>query len=198
MTGDGDGDDGLVARLVAGSAEAFEELVARYHQPIFQEALRVLGDADEADCVVQDTFLRAHGAVRTFRGEASLHTWLTRIAVNVCLDRLRRTSRVRYFHQWPWRHETAEQWVARQPASDSTPEASAAAAEARRLLRRAIDALPPQQRVAFTLRYLDDRSIAGIAEVMQLEIATVKTHLARAVQRIKEVCRDPGQRRHGR
>lgn len=191
MTRDDDAE--FVARLVAGSAVAFEELVARYQEPIFHEALRMLGDADEADCVVQDTFLRAHGSVRTFRGDASLQTWLTRIAVNVCLDRLRRASRVRYFHQWPWRHETAEQWAARQPASDCSPEAAAASAEARRLLRRALDALSPQQRVAFTLRYFEDRTIESIADVMRLEIATVKTHLARAVQRIKQVCRDPGE-----
>src|SRR5919201_6653225 len=79
---------GLLARLRAGEARAFEELVIAYQHRVFGVAVRMLGNAAEAEEVAQEVFLRVHGAIAEFRGEAKLSTWLYAITARLCLSRL--------------------------------------------------------------------------------------------------------------
>ena len=178
-------DEELAEALTSGSDAAFEELVRRYQASLFRLAARILGDVRDADCAVQDAFLRAYRARLTFGGRSSLHTWLTRITVNVCLDRLRRKSRLRYLHQFMRRWQHAAQWMEQQASSDTSPEDRAASSQQRRLLHRAIGELPAKQRVAFTLRYLEELSVEEVAAAMGVETGTVKSHLFRATQRVR-------------
>jgi RNA polymerase sigma-70 factor (ECF subfamily) len=162
----------LVARLRAGDARAFETLVTTYQHRIFGVALRMLGSRAEAEDVAQETFLRAHRALGEFRGDARLGTWLYAIASRLCLTRL--TSGAR-------RHERSDDLaLLRCPA----PAADAATALERQelaaALRDAIAALPDERRIVVVLRDLEGLGYEEIAEVLGLELGTVRSRLHRA------------------
>ena len=182
-------DSGLVRDLATGDPDAFERFVEAYQQLVFRTAARILQDENEADCVVQDTFVRAHTGLTTFRGESTIATWLARIATNLCLDRLRKRSRLKYFHQWRQRDGSPDRWAQKLPAAGASPEEAAADAEARRIVHAAVQSLTPQQQIAFTLRYLHQQSVSEIAAAMGIGEGTVKSHLFRATQRVIAICR---------
>ncbi|KAF0240078.1 MAG: RNA polymerase sigma-70 factor ECF [Planctomycetota bacterium] len=123
----------MVADVLGGDPEAFARLFARFRPLVFSAAFRITGDADVAEDVVQETFLKIHGALRGFRPEARLSTWIYRIAVNAALDERRRAKRrpvTESRHDGPLPEPA---WIA--------PEAGAGDR-----IREAVAALPPRRR----------------------------------------------------
>lgn len=188
--------------LMAGSLEAtvdtrastreFGSWMVSEQRRIFLLCRRMLQDGDDADAATQDTFLKAWQAMTKANTEAreldDPGKWLTRIAINTCLDRLRS----RRWQLWrkrpnPRNEATILEFAA---ASNPSPEEQVFATQIDQRLARALDKLSLRQRSVFTLRHYEDLSLAEIAEVLQLDIGTVKVHLFRAIEKMREELRD--------
>jgi RNA polymerase sigma-70 factor (ECF subfamily) len=182
----------LIAEVRAGRTEAFEHFVRRYQPRITRVAYRMLRDMGEADCAAQESFLRAYQSLDEFREGSSFETWLTRICINWCKDRLKRKRLVTYFHQAPTPEgESEEGGGPREVAGrEASPERRALAREIRERLRVALTALSPRQKTVFELKHFEELSIPEIAEITGLDSGTIKSHLFRASQKIRERLRD--------
>jgi RNA polymerase sigma-70 factor (ECF subfamily) len=158
-----------VGRARGGDSGAFQVLVERYRTRVYGLALRIVRSAPDAEEVAQDAFLRAWLALPRFRGEASFSTWIYRITARRAFDRLE-TLRLRRGREAGI--EAAEGTAAPQEGAPRSAQA--------RQLERLVAALPPAQRAAVTLYYLQDRSVEQVAEALGMPENTVKTHLNRA------------------
>ena len=183
----------LIREARAGTAEAFEYFVRQYQPKITRIAYRLLRDLGEADCAAQESFLRAWQNLKDFREGSTFETWLTRICINWCKDRLKRRRVVLYFHQAP-EEDTAEPGPRdTAPHPDPSPERRAHSREIRERLRAAIETLSPRQKTVFTLKHFEELSIPEIAELTGLDSGTVKSHLFRAAHKVRESLRDLGK-----
>ncbi|HEX6989287.1 MAG TPA: sigma-70 family RNA polymerase sigma factor [Bacillota bacterium] len=166
-------------RVRSGDVSAFEPLVRRYERRVYSLALRYSGDRDDAYDLTQETFVRAFRALRSFRGDASFSTWLHRIAVNVCLDELRRRrSRPNARLDEPLATEDGE--AVRQLADDDPgPQQRLEQKELGETIRQEIAALPAEYATVVILRDLQDLSYEEIAQVLDISLGTVKSRLHR-------------------
>jgi len=180
---------GLLAALRAGDDAAFEHLVRRYGPQLMVVVRRYLPEEHDAQDALQDTFLSAFNALDRFQGDASLATWLHRIAVNAALMKLRTRRRrpekpiddlLPKFIDDGHRAEPRDEWTA-------TPDQLLADREMRDLVRRAIDQLPDGYRTILLLRDIDERTTEETAELLGLSVANVKTRLHRARQALREL-----------
>jgi len=164
----------VIDRVLAGEADAYAHFVRAYQRNVYGMALRMLRDTAEAECVAQESFVRAYRRLAEFRGDSSFETWVTRIAVNACRDRLKRKRLVLYFHQRP-----------AAPGGDDPIERVLQSREIKSILRKALDDLSPRQRVVFALKHFEERSIREIADLLGLDEGSVKSHLFRAAQKVR-------------
>jgi RNA polymerase sigma-70 factor, ECF subfamily len=180
------GDDAALASLAAqGDQDAFARIMRRYNQRLYRLAVSVMGDASEAEDVLQESYVRAFYAFATYTGAGSLGAWLARIVRNEAIDRVRsRDSRRSHIAIEADLGDQGEQPVAKETNvmidAMINPEALAANAELRRLLERAIQRLPEQFRTAFVLREVEGLSVEETAEYLGIPPATVKTRDHRA------------------
>lgn len=172
----------LIERARHRDAAAFRLIMQRHNSRLYRMARSVLGDDSEAEDVVQEAYFRAFTHLGEFRGEARLSTWLTRIAINEALGRLRHRRPSVTLDLIDAIDEQGEARVIFLPSvrQDSDPEAAAARAEVRRLIERAVDRLPDPFRVVFVLRDIEEMSIEETAAQLGLRPETVKTRLHRA------------------
>ncbi len=177
----------LVSRLKAGEDAAFEELVRTYSTRLLSVSRRILGSPEEAKDVVQETFLAAFQSLERFRGESSLGTWLSRIAVNQCLMKLR--SRRRKPEQsiedllptfLPDGHQVRESALWEVSISNEVERN-----EVHSLVRRAIDRLPASYRTVLLLRDIEELSTEEVAGMLGVTSNTVKVRLHRARQALR-------------
>lgn len=183
---DADTDRALLERIRAGDLSACAECIERYTPVIHRLALRLVGDEVEAEDVVQETFLSAFRAIRTFEGRSSLSTWLYRIATNIVMMRRRREEPELVPVEGL---DTAEEATATPPALFDPcclPERDYETAETWAELEQAIRDLPESLRVVFILRELDGLSTEATAEALGLSPDVVKTRLYRARLRLRE------------
>ncbi len=168
----------------------FNTWMASEQRRVFALCLRLLQDTDEADSATQDTFLKAYQALRKqdARQLEDPARWLTRIAVNSCLDRLR--SRKWQF----WRRKPAapESSATLALIQSTAPEAEDRyfAGQISSRLELALERLSARQRAVFTLRHYDDLSLEEIGQLLGLDVGTVKAHMFRAVSKLREELRD--------
>jgi RNA polymerase sigma-70 factor, ECF subfamily len=163
----------------------FDEVVRLYRSRIFRFLVASLGDRDLAESLTQDCFLRAYNARHQFRGDASISTWLTRIALNLVRDHLR-SRRIRF---WQKTRESALDLV---DISDWIPDTTASAETA--ILQRervkqvwkVVNELSRQQRTVFILRFVEEMELSEIAETTGMNTSTVKSHLYRALRIVRE------------
>lgn len=165
-------------RLRAGDAPAFEELVMTYQHRVFGVALRMLGNRTEAEDVAQEAFVRAHRALGAFRGDAKLSTWLYAITSRLCLNRLASGER-RMARQ-------GEDALLRLSDAGPRPDAALERRELETALGRAIAELPEDRRIVVVLRDIEGLSYEEIAQVLELELGTVRSRLHRARAELKE------------
>ena len=165
-------------RLRAGDAPAFEELVMTYQHRVFGVALRMLGSRAEAEEVAQEAFVRAHRALGEFRGDAKLSTWLYAITSRLCLNRLASGER-RLTRQ-------GEDALLRLSDAGPRPDAALERRELESALGRAIAELPEDRRIVVVLRDIEGLSYEEIAQVLELELGTVRSRLHRARADLKE------------
>jgi len=180
-------DAALVALARGGDAAAVWLITKRNNRRLYRVARAVLGDDHEAEDVVQETYIRAFAKLGGFRAEASLSTWLTRIAVNEALGRRRRRRRTVDLDAVDEAAREGDARMAMFPMFRvSDPEAEAARSEVRRLLERAIDRLPESFRIVFVMRAVEGMSTEETAAHLGLREETVKSRLHRAKRRMRE------------
>lgn len=176
----------LIAALRRRDAAAFSTLFETYSDKIFRVAVGVLGDEDEAEGVVQDSFLRLFENLDRFEGRARLSTWLYRVAYNASIDRLRKRRPV----ELPPEESNPAGGPGVMPAifTDWThaPETVFSSAEAQLELERAINSLPERLRSTFILREIEGLSTAETAEVLGIKAGAVKVQLHRARLHLRE------------
>lgn len=169
----------LMALVAAGEPGAFEMLMRTHNQRLYRTARSILRDEAEAEDVVQEAYLLAYRKAASFRGEASLATWLTRIVVNEANERLRRRQRRdRILHLVSGSEE--ESMDEALEAAGDAPEEAALRGEARRLIEARIDALPERLRTVFVLRAVEDMSAVETAAALGIPEATVRSCFFRA------------------
>ena len=176
--------------------EEFDEIVRRHQQRIYRVLLGLLRDPEQADALTQECFLRAYQSRKGFRGEASVGTWLVRIAVNLATDhaRNRRNSfwRRLFGGSNPEDARGAAGVAADPPDPRASPERQLAAREELQAVWAVVDTLSPRQRAIFVLRFAEEMSLAEVAQAMALEVGTVKSHLARAVGAVRKRLKESG------
>lgn len=172
-------DEELVERALA-EPEAFNQLVVRYQNRIYTLAYRMVGNANDANDMAQDAFIRAFRHLGTFHQGRRFAPWLYRIAINLCLDyRREQVPTVSLDKQELAQH-------------DPSPEACAMQRETRERVQQAILSLPPKYRAVIALRHFQDLSYEEIATAMDLPINTVRTHLFRAREALRKVLQSDG------
>jgi RNA polymerase sigma-70 factor (ECF subfamily) len=183
-------DDSELLRFAReGDATAFETLIRRHDRFLYRVARSILLDDFEAEDVVQETFIKAFKRLVDFRGEASLSTWLTRIALNEALARKRRRRNTVELGALQDRtNAQIEPSPMIAPVQD--PERTAAQQQIRKLLEGAIDQLPDTLRTVFVMRDVEELSTAEAARLLGLGEPTVKTRLHRARRMLREVLGD--------
>jgi len=176
----------VVQELQAGSTEAFDALIQRYHAPVFRLLSQMLGNSADAADATQEVFLKAFRGIRGFRCSSSLKTWLYRIAVREALNRRR----------WWHRHQSRESSYddtekgcghALVAAQEPSPYDRCAAREAREAVHRALAMLPEAFRNAVVLRDIEDLSYEEVAEVLDVSIGTVKSRILRGRRALREL-----------
>lgn len=167
------------------SAAEFDDLVREHQARIYRILWCELRDDEAAATLTQDCFLKAYRGRAEFRGEASVQTWLVRIALNLARDHQR--SRRHGFWRRLLRGDAREAELATEMAEDAAPRADRALLAREQLQRtmEAVKTLSQQQQTAFHLRFLEELSLEDIARVMGIEIGTVKSHLSRAVNALR-------------
>jgi RNA polymerase sigma-70 factor, ECF subfamily len=171
-----------------GDPAAFRILIRRTDRYLYRIARSVLLDDQEAEDVVQETYVRAFNRLVDFRGDASLSTWLTRIALNEALKQHRRRRRVVSLDVLDSASARLDAQIHRSPmiAPDQDPERATAQHQIRIRLERAIDGLPEAFRTVFVLRDIEEASTEQTASALGLQPQTVKTRLHRARRLLRE------------
>ena len=175
-------DHALVLMARNGDREAFGELVRRHQRRVWMVCRQYVG-ADEADAAAQDSLVKAFTSLTGFDGRAAFTTWLTRIAINTCLDLLRRRKREGLRVVTPEEDETEA--VGLVADDEAGPEERSIQRQAVARLAELEDRLPDRQREIFRLRFYAEMELDDIAAVLEVHVGTVKTQLHRAVHRLR-------------
>jgi RNA polymerase sigma-70 factor, ECF subfamily len=174
-------DESLVRQALAREPAAFRAIIQRHNRRLYRIARSILRNDSEAEDAVQETYIKAFTHLQSFRAESSLSTWLSRIAMNEALERLRRERPMA-------ETQSVEIFVAReaqilafpQTSASADPERAMAQREIIELVERAADGLPEIFRIVFVMRVIEGMSVEETAALLDLEPKTVKTRLHRA------------------
>jgi RNA polymerase sigma-70 factor (ECF subfamily) len=182
-------DSTLIKSFLGGDERAFDSLVNRYKNKVFNICFRMLGDYEEADDSAQETFIKVFRALKGFRFESSFSTWLYRIAVNTCKNKLSslkyRFNRMMVRLDKPARNGNAGVGIEVQ-SKGAAPHNSIERRERELLIQRALDSLPKEQKMVVVLRDVEGLSYEEVARVTGLARGTVKSKLSRARDKLRE------------
>lgn len=170
----------LLERAKSGDVAAFEELIDAYQKKVFNLALRIIGNYDDAADLAQETFVRIYKAISNFKEQSSFSTWVYRITTNVCLDEIRKRKNKKVVSLDEDIHMDDGEMKRQVVSGDPGPDEAAEREEVRRTVNNAINKLPEDQRVVITLRDLQGMSYEEIAKVLALPAGTVKSRINRA------------------
>jgi RNA polymerase sigma-70 factor (ECF subfamily) len=188
---DGPDDRALLAAHVAGDAEAFGTLFGRHRDRLWAVALRTTGDPEEAADALQDAMISAFRRAEAYRGDAAVTTWLHRIVVNACLDRLRR-RKVRLADALPDDLDERTDRGSTLTADPVDPADVAVAHERRAAVLAALDTLPADQRAALVLVDMEGYSVEETAAILECAPGTVKSRCSRGRARLLPLLREVG------
>lgn len=181
-------DEELVRRHLLGDEEAFPELVRRYLRTVYNLAIRSTGDVMEAENIVQETFARAYAALPRNRELIAFKPWLLTIAINLCRNWARRARQQPALAAPDSRHEGDEEETLLEQVPDPAPGPLEALmeGETNAALERAVASLPLPYRQVIILRYMEGLSYEELAQALDLPLNTVRTHLSRAKERLRQ------------
>lgn len=173
-----DNEKALVQRAQKGNQDAFAALVEEHQRYIYNLALRVVRDENEALDLTQETFVRAWTALPNFKGQSRFRTWLYRIVTNLCYNRLPNLRRSL--------NDLGDEMLEDIPEADfATPAQEFESNETRQHLHQAIDALDANYKILITMRYQNELSYEEIASTLNLPLGTVKTGIFRAKEQLR-------------
>lgn len=188
MTGGRVTDQELVKRAKKGDTRAFDLLVMKYQHRILSLVRRYVFDADEAQDVAQEAFIKAYRALKGFRGDSAFYTWLYRIAVNTAKNWI--VAKGRRPPDSDIDADEAEQFVMADGLQEhGTPEANLLSEQLKKAIHQAIGSLPDELKTAITLREFEAMSYEEIAEVMECPVGTVRSRIFRAREAIDNAIR---------
>lgn len=175
----------LVERSKEGDLQAFEELVLMYQKQIYNLGYRMMGNEEDACDIAQEAFLRAYKSIGKFNLKSSFGTWIYRIAMNLCIDELRKRKKVKLY---PIVHNDNPEDKQYKLVADEgdLPEELVERKETRLKVQQAINRLPEDHRTVIVLRDIQGRSYQEIAEITGLNLGTVKSRISRARYNLRE------------
>lgn len=173
----------LLEQCRQGNTHAFESLFRKYQAYVFNIALGMLSNNEDAADITQETFLRLHRTLESFRGDSSFSTWLYRVTVNLCITELRRRGRNRFQFLDDLEHDEEAQLS---EEHGPTPDEAIELEEERRVVHQVLRTLPPDYRAIMVLRHFQQLAYEEIAEVLGLTLSQVKTRLFRARKMFKD------------
>ena len=178
-------EEALIRRAASGDDGAFEQLLLAHQKQVYNLCLRLSGSAEDAFDLSQEAFIRAWRALAQYQFEAEFSTWLYRLTRNVCIDHLRRRKRQ---NTVPLETEQDGELI-ELPLPDGAPgpEERMLHEEKQRILAEAMQALPEDYREILVLRVVNDLPYDRIAEILDLQLGTVKSRLARARLQLKKI-----------
>jgi len=177
-------DEEIVSKVIAGEVALFEVLMRRHNQRVYRTIRAILKDEVEVEDVMQQTYICVYSKLRQFAGTAKFSTWLTKIAINEALGRIRREAR---FVSGQDVAQLGNGTPMKLATDDANPEERAGTRELVTMLESAIDALPQSYRSVVMLREIEGMSTAEAAEVLGVTEDVVKTRLHRAKEHIREL-----------
>ncbi|WP_128895263.1 RNA polymerase sigma factor SigW [Longirhabdus pacifica] len=168
----------LAKKAKGGDRSAFNELVQRYSSKIYNLAYRMLGNVQESEDVVQETFLRVYKNLASYNPTHKFSTWIYRIGTNLCIDRLRKRKPI---YSLDMEREDGEgvDGYAVIASDEKTPEMELILSETQLSIREAIQSLPDKYKSVVILKYFQDLSLQEISEILDMPVTTVKTRIHR-------------------
>lgn len=179
------GDAVLVLRCKEGDCRAFDEIVARYKDGIYNYIGRMISNRDEVDDLAQDVFVRAYAGMKSFRQESNLRTWLYRIANNLCIDRYRRSGIEKRLIVPIEREDEDGAREMDLPDRTYDPQVVCERTELQAQVQRALSRLPDKLRTTILLYDMEGLSYEEIAEVLEIPVGTVKSRLFNARMQLR-------------
>ena len=180
-------DSGLIDRIRRGDQHAFKLLFDKYHVKVFNTCMGFLHSKNDAEDITQDVFIEVYKSNNKFRGDSKFSTWIYRIAVNKSLNHIRDNKRSHWL-------KSVETLLSRarskefqtKHASGDDPEIILENTEKAEMLHHAIDSLPKNQKIAFTLNKYEDLSYKEISEVMNVSLSSVESLIHRAKMKLQK------------
>jgi RNA polymerase sigma-70 factor (ECF subfamily) len=176
-------DTDLIREVLAGNNQSYAILLGRYQHMVFTLAVRMLRDREQAEETTQDVFVKAYRSLGTFRGDSKFSTWLYRVAYHKILDACAREKRRRDLSSPVSLEDLAE-------GSDQSTWAEILGRERKEILLQALANLTPEENSLMSLFYLQELSLAEIAEVLDTSAGVVKVRLFRARERLKKMMQE--------
>ncbi len=179
----------LIVQLQQGDAQAFKKLVDEWQDMVYNTALGIVQNADDADDITQDVFIQVYQSVSSFKGESKFSTWLYRIVITKSLDHLKKKKRKKRFGfmQSLFGNNSDEEI---HPEEFNHPGVLMENKESAAALFKALQQLPDKQRIAFTLHRLEAQRHQDIAAVMELSVTAVESLIARAKGNLRQILKD--------
>lgn len=181
----------IIEKVLGGDANAFEELVLKYEKTVYNLALRMVGDRDDAFDMTQEAFIKAYGSLSSFRGDSKFSVWIYRITTNVCLDFLRSKSRKQQV-SLTVSDDDDEDAQLDIPDPKADPEQQLIKKISMQSVEEGLKTLPDKQRQILVMRELGGMSYAEIGKALSLEEGTVKSRIFRARKRLCTFLLDSG------
>ena len=173
----------IINRFKGGDTSAFEEIVLKHQDKIYNLCRHMLGNAHDAEDAAQEVFLKAYQNLNKFKPDASLHTWLYRIAVNTCIDYRRRPFLDSLFKT----SKEGDVFIIDQPSESPSPEKLYESKEISNAIQLALGRLSKKLRTVIVLKEVEGLSYEEITEVLDVSIGTVKSRISRAREELKEL-----------
>jgi RNA polymerase sigma-70 factor (ECF subfamily) len=173
----------LVKRAKRGDVSAFSELVRRYERYVLNLVYRTLGRSEDAEDIAQEAFVKAFLNIKKFKEESKFSTWLSKIVINLCMDKIREKAN---------KEENLEEgvWLTIPQSSYYSPEETVERLEIQERIKKAVMSLPEDLRIVFVLREFEDLSYQEISEMLDIPIGTVESRLYRARMKLRSLLKD--------
>ena len=184
-----DSDSELIQLARSGDDHAYDQLLKKYKQSVYNLVFRMVRDIQEAEDLTQESFIKAFSSLAQFNEEYAFSTWLYKIATNNCIDYFRKRKLQTYSLDKPIQYKDSEiqQEI---PDPELNPEKSILADERHSIIQDAISTLPEKYYTAIVLRHNEERSYEEIAEILELPLGTVKARIFRAREMLNKALKD--------
>ncbi|NLB40770.1 MAG: sigma-70 family RNA polymerase sigma factor [Clostridiales bacterium] len=181
------GENKMIEEAKNGNFEAFGELISLYEKKIYNYCLRMTNRREDAEDLTQEVFVRVYKALKGFKGNSQFSTWIFRIAHNICIDHYRKSKLTTFSLNQPRNEEDQREMDL--PSEDPTPEEEALRKEQQEFLLKCIEELRPEYKTVIILRDIQHHSYEEIAEILDVPLGTVKSHISRARSALRETVR---------